>query len=113
LHLPTPSEAFYTNNHEKYAHDRVEYVWAYFHDYEPYFPYFVKMPLGTVTYLKVEGRLDQDYEGTGFKRNGEEWRQFYVDCCKDFWDYLYKTPLEDRYREELGPDDPRIGHESV
>jgi hypothetical protein len=74
------------------------------------------MPLETVNYLKEEGRIDQDYEGTGIKRNGKEWRQFHVDCCKAFWDYLHKTSLEDQYREELVPDDPcyiPLGHDEA
>jgi hypothetical protein len=103
----THKKGFYNNTHEQQLEERVKYVWSYLFDIELKAPHFVKLPLSEVEKLKREEKLHADFQGQSFTRNGQEWRQFHVDCCKEFADMLLQTPLDDRYSVDLHPEESR------
>lgn len=77
---------------------------------------YAKLPLLEVRHLQREEKLSSDLEGYSFFRDNEEWREFHVDDCKEFFDILMDAPLEERYREELTENDPRylpMGHDEA
>ncbi len=102
----THKKGFYNNTHEQQLEDRVKYVWSYLFDIELKAPHFVKLPLSEVEKLKREEKLHADFEGQSFTQDGQEWRQFHVDCCKEFSDLLLETPLDGRYSVDLDLEEP-------
>jgi hypothetical protein len=102
----THKKGFYNNTHEQQLEHRVKYVWSYLFDIELKAPHFVKLPLSEVEKLKREEKLHADFEGQSFTQDGQEWRQFHVDCCKEFSDLLLETPLDGRYSVDLDLEEP-------
>ena len=50
--------------------------------------------------------MHANFEGHAFEIDGQEWREFHVDCCKEFYERLMDTPLDERYSVKLTNDDP-------
>lgn len=110
------AQNFYTNNHEKFLEDRIEYTWEYINELEPHFPVYVKLPLTEVLRMKSNRKLDPKVMGHSFQKDGEEWREFHFNACEAFFERLLRMPLEERYSVKQQPGDPRyipVGHDEA
>lgn len=108
-------KSFYTNNHEKYIAERINYVWNYLEVYEPCFPVFVSLPVSAVQKLKEDGKLAKEFQGYTYEKDEEQFQEFHMDCCDEFFDILMDLPLMARYSVKCDPNDRILpmGHDEA
>lgn len=100
-------KSFSNNTHEKHIAARIHYVFQYL-DEERRAPHYIQIRKCEANKLKNDGKLNNDFNGQPFQKDGEDWLEFHVDLCKEFFDLWLARPLDERYSINMTPDDVKV-----